>query len=515
MKSAFDTDPRVRRALAVLTGAVTWGLITAPFWASAIMPDQWVYLFVAFSLYWLYRSSSLAAHALVAYRRMLAAQRRDWLAACQSDARWRSVHHLVVFPTHREPVGLLGESLRYLADQDFPRSQVSVVLAFEERDPDALEKARQLLARFNGTFANLWVTVHPDLPGEPPGKASNLAYAVPRARKLLLQGGRQDLEQVLVTVCDADSRLPAKYLSALTHTFLADPDGRFCLYQPALLFHANLARIPLYVRVIDGLYSVIQLGRLAASYKLVTQSTYSLALSACHAIGYWDPEVVPEDSHMFFKMFFQWGEKAKVRPIYLPVLADAAEGTTWWRTLVSHYRQARRWSWGVSDVPYVLAHALTHRDIPSLARLSRAGHYTKEHLLWPTHWFLLAGGLNLIPHLAPRIALLPSTQDLALLSSTAFAASTPFLLVLIWLDQRLRARSSHHAPIWQIGLDLVAWALLPVLGLALMVLPAVEAHTRLLLGRGLGYDVTEKRVAPQPEQPALPQVSHLADQRAA
>lgn len=514
MKSALTRDSRAHRALEVLIGVVTWSLITAPFWAAVVMPDKWVYLFVAFSLYWLYRSVSLAVYAPLAYRRLLAGQRRDWLADCQTLTRWQSVHHLVVIPTHREPLELLAESLRYLANQDFPRKQVSVLLAFEERDPDALEKARRLSVRFRGQFANLWVSLHPNLPDEPAGKASNLAYAIPRARQLLLTGG-QDLEGVLLTICDADSRLHAKHLSALTYSFLSDPNGRYCLYQPALLFHANLHRIPVYVRVIDGLYSVIQLTRLWASYKLVTQSTYSLTLTACHDIGYWDPDVVPEDSHMFFKMFFKWGEKTRVCPIYLPVLADAAEGPTWWRTLISHYRQARRWAWGVSDVPYVLVEAARGQDIPLRARLVRAGHYTWEHLLWPTHWFLLAGGINLIPHLAPRIALLPTMQDLSLLSSTAFAASTPFLLVLIWVDQRLRAGLSRSFFGWQAWVGLLGWVFLPALGLVLMVLPAVEAHTRLLLGRTLAYDVTEKMVVRSPGQQSLPQVPKLADQRAA
>ena len=42
-----------------------------------------------------------------------------------------------------------------------------------------------------------------------------------------------------------------------------------------------------------------------------------------------------------------------MHPIYLPVLADAAEGATPWGTVVAHYQQIRRWAWGASDVPYV------------------------------------------------------------------------------------------------------------------------------------------------------------------
>ena len=43
----------------------------------------------------------------------------------------------------------------------------------------------------------------------------------------------------------------------------------------------------------------------------------------------------------------------------------------------------------------------------------------------------------------------------------------------------------------------IAFALLPVTGLALVALPALDAHTRLLFGRSLAYQVTEKW--PHPE----------------
>ena len=40
--------------------------------------------------------------------------------------------------------------------------------------------------------------------------------------------------------------------------------------------------------------------------------------------------------------------------------------------------------------------------------------------------------------------------------------------------------------------ELIGWALMPVITLILTSLPALDAHTRLLLGRGLGYKPTPK-----------------------
>ena len=64
------------------------------------------------------------------------------------------------------------------------------------------------------------------------------------------------------------------------------------------------------------------------------------------------------------------------------------------------------------------------------------------------------------------------------------------------------------APLVAFGIDETVdparFALLPLTGLAVVALPALDAHTRLLFGRSLAYQVTEK-VARAPAFPALPE----------
>jgi cellulose synthase/poly-beta-1,6-N-acetylglucosamine synthase-like glycosyltransferase len=488
------TRRRVHRALEAATGGLSWALVTAPLWGALLAPDVWLVVLTLFCLYWLYRSLSQAIFGLVAYRRLRAAEARDWRAAGERLDGWSDLHHVVIVPTFGEPVELLAETLAHLAAQDFPHARLHVVLAFEQREPAALEKAEALRRRFAGQFAHLWTTFHPLQPGEVPGKAANLSYAVERCQRLLGQLGVW-VEDVLVTVCDADSRLHPKYLSALSVAVLSDRGGWHRLYQPAILLHANLDRIPAPIRILDCLYSFTQLARLVPTYKLVTLSTYSLALRACQEAGYWDVNVIPEDSHMFFKLFFWSNGRARVRPIYLPVWADAAEGPTWIQTLVSHYRQMRRWAWGVSDVPYVVWNALARWRIPWRLRLAHAFHYARDHLLWPGHWFLLSAGLSLVRLLAPDLARSPFGDQLLGISSAALGACSVALLVMVWVDRQLRPVREDRP--WDEALFLLSWALLPLLGFFLVVLPALDAHTRLLLGRPLQYEVTQKLASPR------------------
>ena len=489
MQRAAVAHPLVHRALELFTGAFTWFVMTAPLWGTLLMPAMWAFLYGAFTIYWLYKSLTLAVTGVVSYRRMRRDQARDWLSMCRAHPEWETVAHLVVFPTYREPLEILEDSLEHVAGQDFPKERVMVLLAFEERDPTALGKAQALVKRFQGRFAQIFVTFHPDRPDEVRGKASNLSYAVSRVYDEIVGVQGLDPRRIVLTVCDADSRLHPRYLSALTYRFLTRPNSELLLYQPAVLLHANIHRIPPFVRALDSLYSVVQVARLVTHHRLVTQSTYSLLLSTCHAVGYWDVDVIPEDSHMFFKVFFRFGERVRVQPIFLPVWADAAEGSWWWRTLVSHYRQARRWSWGASDIPYVVWQGLRARHVCPWHRAYRVVSYVAEHVLWPSHWFLLTGGLNLIPLVAPSLAASPLVQGAGTIASTALAACFPCLLTMIWVDWRLGTWGRFNL---STALTLLAWPLLPVTGLGLMVLPAVDAHTRLLLGRPLHYEVTEK-----------------------
>src|SRR6185369_8183140 len=130
---------------------------------------------------------------------------------------------------------VLDSSLSCLAQQDYPTENIWLVLAFEARDPDARARAAILLRRYEGSFAGIWATFHHDRPGEVRGKSSNLAYAGRWAKERLVDELGVNLDDVLVTVCDADSRLHARYLSALTHEFLTDPDSSRRIFQPALM----------------------------------------------------------------------------------------------------------------------------------------------------------------------------------------------------------------------------------------------------------------------------------------
>src|SRR5919202_273041 len=492
MPATLMRPSAVTRALEILPTAAVWLIITAPVWAALVAPAALGTFLILFSVYWLWKSTTFASGVLIGFWHLHRSQKRDWRAAAEQLPAGKQLHHLVIVPTFGESDEIVADTLRHLSLQDLPRDRISVVLAFEERDRLARVRAERLSARFASLFQHFLVTFHPDLPGEVKGKSSNLTWAARRFQDELIAEGKLDPEQLLVTVCDADSRLHRGYLSALSHEVLTHPHGWLHIFQPAILFYANHWRLIAPLRALNSIYSLWELARMVPTHRLVTQSTYSLSWSAARAVGFWDVDVIPEDSHMFFKVLFHFGRRVQVRPIFLPVYADAAEGTTLERTIVNQYQQILRWAWGVSDIPYVVLGAARAGHIPWYTRLGRVVWYVEEHLMWPSHWFLLSLG-GLVPAL-----LNPSYAHSALglwqsgLASAILGMCLPCLLIVIVIDWRLRPQHPQGEDPIDVLIGWAAFALLPVIGLLLCALPALDAHTRLLFGRYLEYRVTEK-----------------------
>jgi len=512
--------PSAQRVLEVAPTATVWLIITAPVWGAIVAPAALGFGLVLFSVYWLWKSFGFASGVLIGFWRLHLAQQRDWIADSAALANSDQLRHLVIVPTCGESEEILADTLHYLTLQDVPLDRVSVVLAFEERDPSAPDRARRLSARFAALFQHFMITFHPDRDGEVRGKSSNLTWAARQVQAELIDTGRLDPEHLIVSVCDADSRLHHRYLGALGCEVLSHPDGFLHIFQPAILFYANHWRLIAPLRALNSIYSLWELARMVPAHRLVTQSTYSLSWKAVHEVGFWDVDVIPEDSHMCFKVLFHFGRRVKVRPIWLPVYADAAEGATLQRTLANQYHQILRWAWGVSDIPYVALGAMRARDLPWHVRVMRVVWYIEEHLMWPSHWFLLTLG-GVVPSLInPAYSRSALGMWQASLVSAIMGLCLPCLVLVIVVDWRLRPQHPEGEDPVDVLIGWASFALLPVCGLLLCALPALDAHTRLLVGRRLEYRVTEKvpvqaHFRDQPRMPALKPIREAAPLRRA
>lgn len=494
MKRFIEIHPIfAQRALEIALPLSAWVIITLPLWLSPFHPAWVAYFILGFDIYFFYKSLSVTIFSTLSYLKLRRLEKIDWRAKASLLPHFSEMYHCVILTNYKERTQKVQRTLSFLKAQDFPLKRIFVVLAMEEREgDDAKKRAQELIKEFSEDFGYIGAVFHPDVPHEIKGKASNSTYAARFISKLIADRNI-DSSYVTVTSCDADSLLPAKYYSYLTYEFLTDEQRYFHFYWAPVLLYSNFWEIPLPVRIQATISSIVRLSLLARPDSLIQISTYSMSLRMLEKIGFWDTDIIPEDWHIFLQAFFALGEKVKTVPIYLIVSRDAVNSQSFIRTIRNRYEQEKRWAWGVTDVPYAIKKLFTTPHVPLIPKLFRVLYVTETHLFWPTSFFLLTVGASIPPLVNPvfnRTALghnLPHTSGLILTITTAF------LLVLILIDAKSRPKRPITFSIAKTPLLLFQWILLPVISFFFSSLPALEAHTRLLLGKRLEYKVTEKK----------------------
>jgi hypothetical protein len=169
---------------------------------------------------------------------------------------------------------------------------------------------------------------------------------------------------------------------------------------------------------------------------------------------------------------------------------DAPEGETFMDTMRISYKQKRRWAFGAENVAVALRGLFSTQGLAFGRKLVAGLKLLDNYVTWATWAFIL----NFIIWL-PRIgAGLTGSSALAVfnfqrLSSTVFSLTGVYLALLVLISLLLATRrADRKAPLLRLLLHPLEWLLfLPVTSLLLGSLPALDAQTRLMLGKRLGY----------------------------
>lgn len=549
------TDPqarRLQRRLERVPGLLTWGTLLGMLVLSFFLP-VWVAVFIIlFDIYWIYRTIFITFYSLQAHARLEAGKRIDWLERTRglkdlaayrvlleervaklkgeraalplSAVRRRrkfsrsirrdeaelsrvtelkrhpegimdpdEIVHVVMFPTAGEPAEVIEPAIQSVAESSFPRSQIIVLLATEEREPEEtrLPKVARLRERFAGVFRDFIVTTHVVAEGEMKCKASNAGYAARELKRYLDERGI-DYRRVVFSNFDCDSVAHREYFAALTYAYCADPKRLQRAYQPLPVYHNNLWDVPAPVRIIvtgSSFWHMYQSTR----REMVTFSSHSEAFDTLVKVGFWPVNMISEDSVIYWKCFSYFHGDYEVRPIPLPVSLDAVLAPTYWKTIKNQYKQKRRWAYGIENFPVTMRAIWPDPKIPLSDKLRVTFEMLEGHYSWATTSFILAflGWLPLVlGGVAFRETVLANnlpfiTEKLMQLAMAGLLISVPLSLT------SLPPRPRHYH--WSRSfLMLFQWVLFPIVAF-FSALPAIDSQTRLLFGRYFGeFWVTEK-----------------------
>lgn len=489
-------DRVLYKAFEMVPGLLTWGTILLIVSLSIFKPVLAAYVVILFDLYWLLKTVYLSSHNMHNWRRIRQNLKTDWTEKV-SHLKHEHIFHLVIFPFYDESFRVVADSVESIKKANYNHKNIFIVLASEERaGDDAKAICKKVIAKYKNDFAGIIYTSHPaNVPGELAGKGSNISYSAEEVRKVILDIKKIPYENVLVSAFDIDTVVYPDYFLCLTWHFLTVEDPLHASFQPVPIYNNNIWQTNPISRVTAFSNTFWQMIQQERPEKLVTFSSHAVNFKSLFDVGYWQKNMVSEDSRIFWNLFFANDGNYRVVPMAYPVSMDANSAGSFWGTLKNIYKQHRRWMWGAENVPYLLIGCLKNHKI-SLKKKVRMifvqleGYWsaaTNPLIIFLLGWLPLILGGKFFRETVLSYNLPVVTRNLmigAMLGLVTLAIMSFSLLPKLNNGKAITKKQKFMA--------VAQWALIPFTIIMFGSVPAIDAQTRLLFGRYMGFWVTPK-----------------------
>ncbi|MFA5030137.1 MAG: glycosyltransferase family 2 protein [Patescibacteria group bacterium] len=484
------------RLLEILPGTFVWATFLLTLIFSFIKPIWVIVFMIVFVFYWLVRLFYMQIFLFLGFYRYRKASQIDWKEKIKNLPGVDHLYHAVFFPTYKEPYEVLHTSLAALRRSQYPcmNERFIVILAGEEGDrKNFLDIVQRLQKDFEKSFFAFLVTVHPKgISGELPGKGSNTAHAG-RELKKFIDAKHIPYANVLVSNFDADTQVHEQYFSYLTFVYFHHPRRQRASYQPLPLFNNNVWEAPSFARVVSYSTTFWMMTEQIRPERLFTFSSHAMPFQALVDVGFWQSDIVTEDSRICLQCLQHYDGDYEVVPLYIPVSMDVVVGDTLWETIKSQYVQQRRWAYGVENFPYMVWNFFPNKKIAFVKKFRYMWNQLEGVYSWAT-----APLLMLIFGRLPLWLLDESERQTTValnaphILQILMTVSTVGIIVSAFIGTMLLPPRPSHVPKRRMLYMLFQWPLIIVSLIVFGSIPSTDAQTRLMFGKYLGFDVTKK-----------------------
>lgn len=495
-------DRKIYRLLEMLPGFLSWGTIIGLVVLSATAPVGTAVFVILFDVYWLLLVIFLGVHLLISYRAIKKRMKIDWKAKCEElgvsktvGFAWSEITQVVILPTYNESLEVIRPTIEALASNGYPAEKMIVVLATEGRTGEEGRVIGEAIKKeYEHRFGRFLVTVHPDIEGELKGKGANQAWAAKELKRLIIDPELLDPKKILISVFDIDTIAHPGYFHCFAYSFLTVDRPYRASYQPVPVYHNNIWQAPFFARVAAFSNTFWQMMQQIKPEKLATYSSHSMTWQALVDIGFWSTNMVSEDSRIFWHCFCYYKGDYRVEPLYFPVSMDICMDRNRWTTAGSLYRQQRRWGWGSENIPYLIFN--TMKDWDNIPKKQVYLNHIAVQLYGFHSWATNA----LITSI---VGWLPLFLGGDRFNSTVLSSNLPdvtrWLMTLAMVGMILSAIISililpavHRQRFKQYAIMIIQWLFLPFVIVLFGAIPGLEAQTRLMFGKYMGFWVTPK-----------------------
>jgi hypothetical protein len=453
--------------------------------------------FIAFYIaYWSVKVFESYYYVLRSYMRLLSLEKRD-LSRDPVIVKWGArLQHIVIVPIYTEPYDVIEENiLSLLATEYLYRKNITVLLATEARAPDAETHAKNIIKNHGNKGINIVNVVHPaDLPNEWRVKWSNITYAIKTYEVMKKEEwAALDPEHTFVSTIDTDTKVRPDFFSIVSYTFLETDYRHHAIYQYAPVYSNNWRTGHFFARIIGIGTTMWQLFESQNPEFYRNFAVYGQSLTCLHRADYWDRYSIVEDGMQYWRSYFGWGGFFRI--VNTPAICemDLVAETNIYRTVRSQYKQLRRWSWGCTDVEYVIPQFVASRTIPMREKIRKTLYLIYNHLFWAGGPFMLFF-IGYVPGIFYSIDHSLAAFTVPIASSIVFTILFATVVIPSLLSIHIMRRYTHFTAKDYV-LNLIQWISVPILTLTLFSIPAIESQIRLFFGKRIdSFDTTQKMI---------------------
>ncbi len=405
------------------------------------------------------------------------------------------LYHAVIIAAYNEAYDVLQPTIESVKNSSNTNEQTIIFLAYEERGGADIEAtAKRLQAEYADTFRAFQIVKHPsNLPDEVVGKGPNITFA---GYKLQEWCDTQHISysNIIVTTLDSDNRPHPTYFDYVAYEYIVQADRKHLSYQPVALYFGNIWDAPAPMRVIatgNSFWTIISSMR---PHTLRNFAAHSQPLDALVEMDFWSKRSIVEDGHQYWRSYFYFGGNYSVLPIHVPIYQDAVMADTYKQTLVTQFKQLRRWAYGASDIPYVATRLFTRaRNVPFFEGLARFIRLIDSHITLATMAILIAFGGWVPLIINPEASRNITAHQLPIVVSSIQQVALIGLFITIFLMLKMLPPRPQRYKKHRTILMVVQWVLMPVTSICYNAIASLNAQTHLLFGKYLDkFDVTDK-----------------------
>jgi hypothetical protein len=217
-----------------------------------------------------------------------------------------------------------------------------------------------------------------------------------------------------------------------------------------------------------------------------------MSLRALIDVGYWRKDLINEDGWIFWQCYLRYEGDYRVIPLFISASLDTCLGDTLTQTLINQYKQKRRWAYNVEYYPYLIP-ALIKSKAPFWDRMYKLWQYVEGDYNWSAASVIitLLGYLPLVlggAYFTQTVVAL----NLPTVTKVLLTTASSFLVLSMWLNLLLLPPRPKDIPKWKSIFMLIQYIFTPVISIAFGSLPGIDAQTRLMFGKYMGFWVTPK-----------------------